>query len=173
VSIHTGHPFATPEEDRDLARRLRGRVGGAVTLWTTGTGADRAGLTVSSLLIAAGEPPYVLGLLDPDSDLAEALAVGARLVVQPLEWRHRDLAEQFAGLMPAPGGPFAGAAWETTDAGPRLADARTWAEGTVTDRRTVGWSCEVSARLDRIVLGDEQEPLGHRRGRYLRLRSDA
>ena len=43
VTIHTTHPFADP--DARPARRLRGRLGGAVTLWTAGAGADRAGLT--------------------------------------------------------------------------------------------------------------------------------
>ena len=66
MTIHSGHPFLEPESERDPARRLRGRVGGAVTLWTTGSGADRTGLTVSSVLVAAGEPARGLGMADPD-----------------------------------------------------------------------------------------------------------
>ncbi|UAL30970.1 flavin reductase family protein [Nocardioides rotundus] len=172
MTIHSDHPFATPEDDRDLARRLRGRLGGAVTLWTTGEGRERAGLTVSSLLVALGEPAYLLGLVDPDSELADALDEGSRCVVQLLEWRHRGLAEQFAGMMPAPGGVFAAAAWEDIEAGPRLADSATWAACTVTGLRTIGWSLEVQARIDRIELGTDDEPLGHRRGRYVRLGSE-
>ena len=38
MTIHSGHPFADPEPDP--VRRLRGRLGGAVTLWTTGDGRD-------------------------------------------------------------------------------------------------------------------------------------
>ena len=37
VTIHTEHPFLDP--DGDPVRRLRGRLGGAVTLWTSGDGA--------------------------------------------------------------------------------------------------------------------------------------
>lgn len=168
MTIHSDHPFADPQGTRDAARRLRGRLSARVGLWTTGDGRDRAGLTVSSMLVVGGEPPLAVGMLDPDSALGEALDVGDRVVVHLLEWEHRDLAEQFAGLMPAPGGPFAAAAWEQTPAGPRLASASTWATGTVTDVRLLGWSLEVVCELDEVVLGPDDEPLVHRRGRYVR-----
>lgn len=170
MSIHSGHPFATPGEDRDLARRLRARLGGRVTLWTAGAAGERTGLTVSSMMLAAGEPAQVLGLVDPDSDLGELLdQPNARFVVSFLDWEHRDLAEQFAGLMPAPGGAFAAAAWEQTGGGPRLAGVTTWAACTVLDARPVGWSLLVTARLDEAEVGADREPLGHRHGRYVRL----
>ncbi len=168
MTIHSEHPFLDP--DPDQARRLRGRLGGQVSLWTAGADADRVGLTVSSLLVAPSETPLVIGLLDPDSDLAARLGSGddARCVVQLLEWRHRDLAEQFAGQMPAPGGTFAQAEWVQTDAGPRLADVTTWAEVVVRDLRDVGWSVEVTAQIQALVVGDDDQPLMHRRGRYSR-----
>ena len=139
MTIHSDNPFLDPTPDQ--ARRLRGRLGGAVTLWTSGSGSKRAGLTVSSLMIATGEPASVLGLLDPDSDLAAALSDepapmsesgsesgSGRAVVQLLQWRHRGLAEMFAGAAPAPGGVFAQAEFVQTQWGPRLADATTWLE---------------------------------------------
>ncbi len=73
MTIHDEHPFAEPQGRRDPVRLLRGRLGGAVSLWTAGAGRARAGLTVSSLLVLPGEPPRVLGLIDPDSDLADTL----------------------------------------------------------------------------------------------------
>ena len=168
MTIHSEHPFADPEGARDAARRLRGRLSARVGLWTSGVDRERAGLTVSSMLVVGGEPPLVVGLLDPDSALGESLDVGDRVVVQLLEWEHRDLAEQFAGMMPAPGGPFAAATWEQTAAGPRLASASTWAACTVTDTRLLGWSLEVVCSLDAVELGPDEEPLLHRRGRYVR-----
>jgi flavin reductase (DIM6/NTAB) family NADH-FMN oxidoreductase RutF len=166
VTIHGEHPFL--DANPDQARRLRGRLGGQVSLWTTGSGGDRAGLTVASLLVVPGQPALLIGLLDPDSDLALALTESdeARFVVQLLAWRHRDLAEQFAGQMPAPGGPFAQATWVQGEAGPRLTDVTTWAEATVLDTRDSAWSLEVRARIDGLVVGDDDEPLLHRRGRY-------
>lgn len=166
MTIHSEHPFAVPE---DTARRLRGRLGGQVSLWTTGAGTGRAGLTVSSFMVAAGQPAFVVGLLDPDSDLADRLrGEGARCVVQLLEWRHLDLAEQFAGQMPAPGGLFASSSWTQTPSGPRLADVETWAECLVHDLRDVGWSLEVTCLVESITLGEADDPLQHRRGRYTR-----
>ena len=166
MTIHTDHPFRDPSSDP--VRQLRGRLGGAVSLWTA---PGPAGLTVSSLLVAAGEPSYVMGLVDPDSDLAEALAREKRAVVQLLQWRHRDLAEAFAGLAPAPGGPFAQAAFEETAWGPRLVDATTWAGVALVESREVGWSTEVTCVVEHLGVADEDEPLEHRRGRYLRPRS--
>ena len=101
MTIHSTHPFADPEPDE--VRRLRGRLGGAVTLWTAGTADERAGLTVTSLMLAHGEDPRVLALLDPDSDLAAMLETVGAGVVQLLSWPDRGLAEAFAGTAPAPG----------------------------------------------------------------------
>ena len=151
-------------------------MGGAVTLWTSGSGSKRAGLTVSSLMIATGEPAScVSGLVDPDSDLAAALSAGSgsesgsasgRAVVQLLQWRHRGLAEMFAGAAPAPGGVFAQAEFVQTQWGPRLADSTTWLGVSVADAREVGWSRLVTRVLEHVELGDEGDPLVHRRGRY-------
>ena len=166
MTIHSTHPFAEPPEQRDQARRFRGRLGGAVSLWTTGVGRSREGLTVSSLMLANGQPARVLGLLDPDSDLAEALEPQVSVVVQMLEWQHRDLAEMFAGTAPAPGGPFAQADFVDTDWGPRLSDTTTWVGAEVESMREVGWSREVTLVIHHAEVGDEEHPLQHRRGRW-------
>ena len=118
MTIHTEHPFLDP--DADPVRRLRGRLGGAVTLWTGGSERSRAGLTVSSVMVAGGEPGRVLGLVDPDCDFRDVLEETGRAVVQLLQWEHRDLAEAFAGQFPAPGGAFRMGEWEQTSHGPRL-----------------------------------------------------
>ncbi len=167
MTIHSDNPFLDPVPDR--ARRLRGRLGGIVTLWTAGDAGDHpAGLTVSSLMVATGEPASVLGLLDPDSDLVEALEESGRAVVQLLEWRHRDLAEMFAGQAPAAGGLFAQAEFTQTPWGPRLADATTWAGVGLADVREVGWSSLVTCTIEHLELGEEDQPLQHRRGRWER-----
>lgn len=165
MTIHAGHPFPTPD---DPVRRLRGRFGGQVSLWTSGRGGERAGLTVSSTMVAAGEPARLLGLVDPDSDLADTLAGTGRAVVQLLAWDHRNLAEAFAGTAPAPGGPFAHAAFEDTAWGPRMVDVDTWAGVSVEETRGVGWSLLVTAAIEHVEVGDDAEPLIHRRGRWVR-----
>ena len=167
MTIHTSHPFLEPEGDRDPVRRLRGRQGGTVSLWTAGSDGDRAGLTVSSWMVAGGEPGRVLALLDPDADLTDVLLTTGRGVLHLLAWTDRDLAEVFAGTAPAPGGPWRLADWVATDHGPRLARAATWATVEVESDVEVGWSRLVTCVLGDVVLGEDREPLVHRRGRYL------
>ena len=169
MSIHSEHPFLEPESERDPVRRLRGRLGGTVTLWTCGTGASRSGLTVSSLMLANGSPAHALALVDPDSEFASALQTSGRSVVQLLEWPHRDLADAFAGIAPAPGGVFTLGSWEETRWGPRLQGSSAWAGVRLADEsRDVGWSLLVDTVIEHIGIGDESQPLVHRRGRYVR-----
>jgi flavin reductase (DIM6/NTAB) family NADH-FMN oxidoreductase RutF len=167
MTIHDTHPFADP--DADPARRLRGRLGGTVTLWTAATGADGAGLTLSSVLVVLGDPARVLGVVDPDSDLADAVAETGRAVVQLLSWPDRDLAEGFAGTAPAPGGVFRQAEFVDTDWGPRLEHATTWAGVRLEGATEIGWSRLLTCVIEHLELGDDADPLVHRRGRYVRL----
>ena len=166
MTIHDTHPFADP--DPDPVRRLRGRLGGAVALVTAGDASGRAGLTVSSLMVANGEPAHVLLLVDPDSDLADVVTRTGRAMVQLLTWPQRDLAEAFAGTAPAPGGPWRMASFVDSPWGPRLADATTWAAVSLESAEDVGWSSLLTCVVQELVVGDEDAPLMHRRGRYVR-----
>lgn len=176
MTIHDSHPFAEPAGDRDPIRQVRGRLGTAVSLWTAGDGGDRAGLTVSSYLVAAGDPAHVVGLVHPDSDLLDAVSATGRAVVHLLQHRHQRRAEEFAGLFPAPGGLFAGEGWEQTQWGPRLRDVTTWLGVRLTNvdaaqqvSREVGWSVMLDGLVEHVVLGEDDDPLVHRRGQYVRL----
>ena len=174
MTIHPEHPFRDPEGDP--VRTLRGRLGGAVTLWTSGdkdSVGSRAGLTVSSVMVAGGEPGRLLALIDPDSSLHDVLEETGRGVVHLLRWEHRDLAEAFAGQMPAPGGPFTTGEWEQTEHGPRLVTAVSWATVETESFSSVGWSDLVVVRMVDVVIGEDDSPLEHRRGRYLRPPGDA
>lgn len=170
MSIHTEHPFLEPPGERDPVRRLRGRLGGQVTLWTSGDEDSRAGLTVSSLMVAAGEPGRVLGLIDPDSDLMEQLSASGAAVVSLLQYHHHNLADVFAGTMPAPGGQFAqvgsGVTWRHTEWGPVMSDIDTWVGVRLESVAEVGWSCLVTTTIEQAVIDEDGEPLIHRRGRY-------
>jgi flavin reductase (DIM6/NTAB) family NADH-FMN oxidoreductase RutF len=168
VTIHSEHPFLEPESERDPARRLRGRLGGAVTLWTSGAEGGWAGLTVSSLMVAAGDPGRVLSLVDPDADLYDRLRGTGRAVVHLLGWEQRALADAFAGTAPSPGGPFRMGEFAQSAWGPRLTGATTWAAVSLEDEVEVGWSVLVTCVLDEVTIGEDEAPLVHRRGRYLR-----
>ena len=168
MTIHSSHPFLEPESERDPVRRFRGRLGGTVSLWTCGSASSRSGLTVSSLMVANGSPAHVLALLDPDSSFLDGLHTSTTCVVQLLGWGHRDLADAFAGVAPAPGGPFRMAQWGDTAWGPLLSDATTWAGVRLVEAREVGWSVLVDTVVEQVEVGEESEPLVHRRGRYVR-----
>ncbi|MBA3234056.1 MAG: flavin reductase [Propionibacteriales bacterium] len=169
MTIHSEHPFLQPDGDRDPVRRLRGRLGATVSLWTTGEGSGRSGLTVSSYAVANGDPGHLLALLDSDSDFYPALLSRRTVVVQLLEWQHRDLADAFAGMAPAPGGVFRMGEWSTTAWGPLLSGVGAWAGVRLADEpRAVGWSMLVDTVIEHVEFATGQAPLVHRRGRYQR-----
>ena len=58
--------------------------------------------------------------------------------------------------------------WEQTEHGPRLLTASSWASVELESTETVGWSDLVVTRIVDVVLGEDDEPLVHRRGRYRR-----
>lgn len=168
MTIHTGHPFAGPYEAPDEVRRLRGRIGGVVTLWTTGVDVRRSGLTVSSVMVARGEEGRFLALVDPLSDFAEEFERNQRAIVHLLRWEHRELADVFAGLSPAPGGAFSTAEFVDEEHGPRLTSAGSWAQVVREDAVEVGWSTLYTCRIVDAHVEEEDDPLVHRRGRYRR-----
>jgi flavin reductase (DIM6/NTAB) family NADH-FMN oxidoreductase RutF len=171
VTIHPDHPFQAPLADRDPVRRLRSRLGGTVTLWTAGgAAAPRAGLPVSSRLVATGDPGHALALLDPDSELVASLVVTGTAVMHLLSWAHRDLADEFAGVAPAPGGAFRTGEWIDSEWGPLLSGVAGWAGLRLvsTDLPVIGWSVLVDTVIDHVEISGDDDPLVHRRGRYER-----
>jgi 3-hydroxy-9,10-secoandrosta-1,3,5(10)-triene-9,17-dione monooxygenase reductase component len=161
--IHSSDPFATPESEKSVVRRLRGRLAAPVTLWTA---PGPAGLTVSSTLVADGDAGRVLGLVDDESDFWDAVSRAGRFAVTPLTTTDRQLADRFAGLMPSPGGLFAGGGWTETDYGPVPAHADTWAGCRLSGERPCGWALLVEAVIETVQAGPSAAPLIYYRGRY-------
>jgi 3-hydroxy-9,10-secoandrosta-1,3,5(10)-triene-9,17-dione monooxygenase reductase component len=175
MSIHREHPFLPPEQERSPLRRFRGRMAHPVSLWTSSDSVTRAGWTVSSMMVAEGPTPVLVGLLDEDSDLAGLLDRTGRLAVSLLGWPNRALADAFAGLTPAPGGPFRMTGWVDTEWGPVPVDAPAWLGARVRGpHQHAGWSLLVRAEIERIEVGDLPVDglLGYLRGRYVRLGGD-
>ncbi|HKT02930.1 MAG TPA: flavin reductase family protein [Rugosimonospora sp.] len=166
MTIHSTDPFATPDDRRSPVRQWRGRLPAPVTLWTATGPAGPAGLTVSSLMVADGAPGRLLGLVDEESELWEALRGSGRFAVAVLAPGHRQLADRFAGLMPAPGGPFRGYEWTETPYGPVPADVPGWAGCRLDASRTHGWALLVEATIEQIEIDGSGDPLVHFRGRY-------
>jgi 3-hydroxy-9,10-secoandrosta-1,3,5(10)-triene-9,17-dione monooxygenase reductase component len=164
--IHPNNPFATPESARSNVRRLRGRLAQTVTLWTA---PGPAGLTVSSCLIGDGEPGRVLGLIDDESTLWEAISATGVFAVTLLRPGQQQLADRFAGLLPAPAGLFKqGESWQESSYGPVL--SQTWAGCRLEGSKSFGWAQLVEGTIEEISLGEEGTPLLHHRGSYAQLR---
>lgn len=194
MTIHYTDPFATPEPARSPLRRLRGRLPAPVTVWTAYGADDRpAGLTVSSTVVGDGDPGVILGLVDEESDLYAAALASGRIAVMVLREGENQLADRFAGLLPAPGGLFADGGWERTEYGPVRSGPRTWAGCRLVSTQPVGYARLVQATVETVRLADTghvagpgdltgpgrpddaghsdgaERPLVHYRGRYVRL----
>ena len=171
--IHEGEdPFATPVEDRDPVRRLRGRLVAGVTGWTTYDTADRAvGITVSSIMVDHGPPETVIGLIDPLSEFWDAVTSNRRFVVHVFQAGNRRVADQLAGRYPGPDAKFEGVELHRSDWGPVLQNVETRAYCTLTMHNESGDSVLVRASIDKVDIAEDQaDPLVYYRGKYHSLR---
>jgi flavin reductase (DIM6/NTAB) family NADH-FMN oxidoreductase RutF len=150
-SLRYGNPWADPPSERDPVRQVRARLPAPVTVWTAGE-EEWAGLTVSSLMLAQGEPGQLLGLIGPDTDLAETVARTGVFVVHLLADRpdHRRLAQHFAGTLSADPDLLQ---VDRSDHGPRLRRAPDQVACRLTSRRPCGWSELVEAAIEDVRWG--------------------
>lgn len=160
-----------PRELRRSDRRFRGRLVAPVTVWTSGSGGRRAGLTVSSLLLAEGDPAEVLGLLDPLSDVFDVIGESESFVVHVLDAEDRRLADMFAGAYPVD--PFEEFETEDGQFGPVLGGMRSVLGCRLVASEEVGFQALVRGRIEAIQLGAQAgRPLVRYRGRYRRLQPE-
>lgn len=163
IGSHPFEGFSHP----DQVRRLRGRLAAPVTVWTAYAGdGSAAGITVSSVMVAEGDPPSVLGLVGPLSEFWEAAQASKRFVVHVLAADAVRVAEQFAQRYP--GDPFDGLVVNRTDWGPELADAATRVTCSLAGFLEVGYQILVRGRPVGLTLPEDgPRALVHYRGRYL------
>ena len=107
-----------------------------------------------------------LGLVDDESDFYDAVRRAGRFAITPLRADDRQVADRFAGLMPAPGGLFAGDGWTPTEYGPVPADAGTWAGCRLDADRPYAWSTLIEGTIETVRVDAATDPLIHFRGRY-------
>ncbi|GAA4889222.1 hypothetical protein GCM10025789_01990 [Tessaracoccus lubricantis] len=169
MSIHSDHPFLPPRDLRDPVRRLRGLMPSPVTIWTSADGTTRDGWTISSVLVADGEPAELVALVDEDSDWWTLFRRTGLATVNVLPHGQGWLSDVFARVAPSPGGPFRTGEWSDDPRGPRLVHAAAWAGVRLLDANPghAGWGLLVRAVIESVELpGSDVEALVHRRGRY-------
>lgn len=164
--IHSEHPYRDAPDDRDPARRFRGRLAAPVSVVTSGEGERRTGLTVSSLFVVEGDPAVVHLVVGPTTDLWETGGETGRIAVHIARTGQEHLADVFAGLRPSPGGVFAGVHTTPSPWGPLIDSMPDRALCTVTSRRDTGYSGVMTADVDEVHATDLVDPLVYFRGRY-------
>lgn len=167
--IHSEHPFRPAPEDRDQARRFRGRLAAGVSIVTAGPESKRTGLTVSSVLVIEGDPPIAELVVGPTTDLWATVKETGRFVIHVCRYDDNKLADVFAGLAPSPGGLFTGTSIDQTEWGPVLADLRDRAYCSYQSAREAGWSGVISGLIDRVEISELTDPMIHFRSGYRRL----
>jgi 3-hydroxy-9,10-secoandrosta-1,3,5(10)-triene-9,17-dione monooxygenase reductase component len=166
IRIQMQPPFAVPSERRDPVRRLRGRLVAPVTVWTAGRLPGGAGLTVSSVLVAEGQPARLLGLIDPTSAFWEAAQQTGAFVVQVLGVGDRVLAERFSQVRPPIRGPFDGLQVAESPWGPVLGGSRPRAACRLAGSTPLGYAELVEGVIEQLELADLEDPLAYLHGRY-------
>jgi flavin reductase (DIM6/NTAB) family NADH-FMN oxidoreductase RutF len=164
--IHDEHPFRTPADLRDPVRQFRGRLAAPVTIVTSGTAENRTGLTVSSLLVAEGEPAHIHFLAGTTTDIWYTISETGTFIVHILEEGFRELSDRFAGIRPSPGGLFAGIEFADTPYGPEIQRLRSRAYCRYVGHRDDALHALVHGRVEQVTLHDLREPLRYFRGEY-------
>jgi 3-hydroxy-9,10-secoandrosta-1,3,5(10)-triene-9,17-dione monooxygenase reductase component len=164
--IHHDNPFADDPDSRDPVRRFRGRLSAPVTIVTAGSGNNRTGLTVSSLVVVEGEPGLVQAVVGPMSDLWDVVAETGRFVVHICNDGHRGLAEVFAGIRPSPGGIFETTPVTESEWGPILDEIGDRAFCTLESSQELGYAGLITGQIDQVNVADLSKPLVYFRGRF-------
>lgn len=150
-------------------RRARGRMPLPVTVWLAGEAGPGPliGLTVSSVVLAQGEPPLLGGLVGPLTDLAEVIRhPGDPFVVHILADGHQRLAKHFSGELPAPADLLAA---EPSAHGPLLKAAGERLLCRTRVCREFGWSLLVEAEIEDLSAPAQGAGLAWYRGDFVRL----
>lgn len=161
-----GDPWADAPGERDPLRRLRGRLVLPVTVWlanASGTGYE-VGLTVSSVLVAQGDPAMLAGLVSPASELADVLTSGPScFVAHVLSAQHKRLAQHFAGELPAPADLLT---TRPSAYGPLLEAAGDRLLCRTVSTKPFGWSLLVEAEVAEAQVGAAGKALAWWRGGF-------
>jgi len=163
--LPSDHPPADCAEGFRLAMR---QLAGGVSLVTTGRGADRNGLTATSVTSLSMQPASLLVCINRDCSVLPVLRDHGAFGVNLLGAAHRELADRFAGRHGLRGAErYAGVDWiELVTGAPLLADALAAIDCTVDS--VIDWHSHalVIGRVAAVHLGGGPQALVYWRGQY-------
>lgn len=165
-----GRAAAVQAEAPGFRAALRHLAGG-VSVITTGQGADRTGLTVTSLASLSAEPPTVMFGLNLGSSSFPVLARHRSFGVNFLNATQKQIADRFAGRGGEKGeARYAGARWrEGVTGAPLLEGALAALDCEVEELIERHSHAIVIGRVREVRLGGEDAALLYWRGDYERL----
>jgi len=146
-------------------------LAGGVSVITTGQGADRTGLTVTSLSSLSAEPPTVMFGLNLSSSSFPVLARHRSFGVNFLNATQKQIADRFAGRAGEKGeARYAGASWTQGVTGAPLLDGALAALDCEVEELIERHShAIVIGRVREVRLGGDDAALVYWRGDYERL----
>jgi len=155
----------------DSFRAAMRHLAGGVSIITSGRGADRAGLTATSVSSLSVEPASLIVCINRSSSMIPVLRASGSFGVNILAAGHRDLADRFAGRHGVSGAArYAGADWiELVTGAPLLADALAAIDCKVDS--VIDWNTHalVIGRVEAVRLHDGPQALVYWRGAYVDL----
>jgi flavin reductase (DIM6/NTAB) family NADH-FMN oxidoreductase RutF len=153
-----------PKAFRQAMRRLAGGVG----IITVGSGADRTGLTATSVTSLSAEPPRLLVCINRNASAWPLLAEYGTFGVNLLDSNQHDVADRFAGRNGEKGNArFAGGRWKSLVTGaPLLEGALAAIDCTVEEIIERHSHAIVIGRIEAVDLGEWSDPLLYWSGVY-------
>ncbi|MFN7804212.1 MAG: flavin reductase family protein [Planctomycetaceae bacterium] len=153
--------------DSKLQRKIMGQFATGVTVVTTGEGAARTGLTVSSFTSLSLDPPLILVAIDNRSTSREDIRRNGSFAVNILSVDQEEASRKFATPGPK---DFSAFAWKTAVTGaPILEGSLAWVDCRLHSVLPGG---DHEIFVGEIVAGDtseQQTPLLYYSGKYRRV----
>lgn len=148
-------------------RAAMGSFPGAVTLVTTGSGADRSGITATAVCSVTDSPPSLLVCVNRATGTRHMIAETGLFSVHLLDSEHGPLARHFAGANGAKGAAkFDMGDWQSFASGlPLLADAAVSLACEVTETMEVGTHSLFIGRIEEVRL-NERAPLVYAKSQF-------
>ncbi|MBO6538301.1 MAG: flavin reductase family protein [Rhizobiaceae bacterium] len=136
-------------------------LAGAVTIVTTGSGAERRGLTATAVCSLSADPPRVIACINRNGTTYEMISKSRKLGINILSAGHQSLAMRFAGMKDIGDvDRFDEGRWRTLTTGaPILDDALTAFDCTLNVAIDVGSHAIIVAEIVDIKNNSGGEPL--------------
>jgi flavin reductase (DIM6/NTAB) family NADH-FMN oxidoreductase RutF len=156
-----------PLNQFDFRQAMRMLAGG-VSVITVGTGADRTGLTATSVTSLSAEPPRLMTCINKSSSAWPILSEYRTFGINLLSAEQTDLANRFAGRGGEKGVQrYEGSQWYTAVSGaPLLVDALAAIDCTVEEVIERHSHAIVIGRIEAVKVAQDDSPLIYWSGDY-------